>query len=206
MIKVKICGITNLEDALIAVEAGCDALGFVFAKSPRQISPVKAKEIIKRLPPFVKTVGVFVNEDPMVVKEVARKCGLDLLQFHGDEPPEYCEDFDLKIIKAFRIRGKEDIKRIEKYKNVAAYLLDGFSKDCYGGGGVKFNWELAKEVKVHPIIVAGGLNPSNVKEVIRKLHPYGVDVSSGVESEPGKKDPEKMRRFIQMAKEVDFER
>lgn len=206
MTRVKICGITNLEDAIAAVDAGCDAVGFVFAKSPREISADDAKEIIKRLPPFVKTVGIFVNEDPDLVKDVARKCRLDLLQFHGDEDPEYCKRFDLGVIKAFRIKDKEALKDIERYRNIGAYLLDTFSKDAYGGTGVRFNWELVKEVRdIGPIILAGGLTISNVKEAIREIHPYGVDVSSGVESSPGKKDHRKIREFIRMVREVDLE-
>jgi phosphoribosylanthranilate isomerase len=205
MTRVKICGITNLEDAMVAVEAGCDALGFVFAKGPRRVSVDEARAIIQSLPPFVKTVGLFVNEDPDVVREVAKICRLDLLQFHGDEDPEYCEGFDLRVIKAFRIKDKESLKRIMEYRNVAAYLLNGFSKDSYGGTGTGFNWDLVKGIKVGPIIVAGGLSPSNVKDAIRQLRPYGVDVSSGVESRPGKKDPKKIRDFIRMVREADQE-
>lgn len=185
--RIKVCGITNLEDALAAVGLGVDALGFVFAPSPRQITPDKAKEIIRRLPPWIATVGVFVDEKPEWIMRVVSECRLDWVQLHGDESPQYCKDLDLKIIKTI----KTDIERISEY-DVSGVLLD-----ISMGTGKVYNWDLAVEAKKYgkPIILSGGLTPENVSEAIRKVIPYGVDVSSGVESSPGKKDYEKMKKF-----------
>lgn len=204
MIKVKICGITNLEDAMAAAEAGCDALGFVFAKSPRRITPEEATPIIKRLPSSVKTVGVFVNEEPARVREIAHSLQLDLLQLHGNETPDYCLQFEYPVIKAFRIKEKEDLARIGTYK-AAAYLLDSYSEGVYGGTSKKFDWQLAREAKEFgPVILAGGLDPSNAARAIKEVAPYGVDVSSGVEVRPGKKDADKIRAFIRTAKSASI--
>jgi len=204
MTKIKVCGITNLEDALVAIDSGCDALGFVFTRSPRTISPEEAQIIIERLPSSIKKVGVFVNEDILRVKEIAKICRLDLLQFHGDETPDYCLMFELPIIKAFRIKDKESMKRLNDYQ-VAAYLLDSYSEEVYGGTGKGFNWELAKEAKAFgPIILAGGLNSSNVTRAIKEVEPYGVDVSSGVEESPGQKDHLKIREFIRVVRLVSL--
>lgn len=180
---------TNLEDALNAVSLGVDALGFVFAPSQREISPEKAKEIIEKLPPWVSVVGVFVDEKPERIMQIASQCKLDYVQLHGDETPEYCEQLDIKIIKTI----KTDIKKIPEYK-VSGILLD-ISK----GTGKVYNWDLAIEAKKYgkPIILSGGLTPENVSEAIKKVKPYGVDVSTGIESSPGKKDYEKMKLFMQ---------
>jgi phosphoribosylanthranilate isomerase len=202
--RVKICGITSLEDALTAVEAGADALGFVFfAKSPRHIFPEQAARIISQLPPFVQAVGLFVNEEADTVNEVADLCRLDLVQLHGDEPPDYCRQFKRRLLKAFRVRSLTCLDPINNYQ-VAGYLLDTFSPSFYGGTGLSFNWEIAAEaVKRHQrIVLAGGLTPDNVAEAISQVRPYGVDVSSGVEAAPGKKDRDKLRAFLQNAKEV----
>jgi len=190
MTKVKICGITNLEDALFAAEAGADALGFVFyAKSPRCIAPDRAREIILRLPPFVTKVGVFVNEELDRVTELMAHCSLDYAQLHGDEPPEQVAALALRVIKAVQVRSAADIERLAQYQAVA-YLLDTYHPTKPGGTGETWDWELAAAAKQYgPVILAGGLIPENVGEAIERVHPYAVDVSSGVEAAPGIKDP-----------------
>ncbi len=199
MTRIKICGITNLEDAISAVDLGGDPLGFIFTKSPRQISPGKAKNIIKKLPPFINVVGVFVNFPMKTVEKIAETCKIDTLQFHGNETPDYCAKFreTHKVIKAFRIKDKESLKLLNKY-DVDGYLLDTYIKGTAGGTGKVFDWDLAKEAKrfAEPIILSGGINPGNVKDAIRKVKPYAVDVSSGVERSPGKKDIRLMKEFI----------
>jgi len=200
--RVKICGITNLADAQVAVEAGADALGFVFYdQSPRFISMETAAEISKQLPPFIMRVGVFVNPTKELVFKAVAGCGLSLLQFHGDEPPEFCMQFGLMSMKAFRIRDAGSLKELPKYKT-DAWLLDAYSSDTLGGTGEKFNWDLAiKAQKLgRPVFLAGGLTPENVAEAIQKVRPFGVDVSSGVESSLGKKDHTKVRAFINVVK------
>lgn len=201
MVKVKICGITNLDDALVAVAAGADALGFVFyEKSPRFINPVKAAEIILRLPPFVQTVGLFVNEETEQINWTVDYCGIDVVQLHGDETPDDCLEVKRRVIKAFRIQNNISIDPLNKYQ-VSGYLLDAWSPDAYGGTGRTFNWELAEAARQYgPVILAGGLLPENVAEAIKVVNPYAVDVSSGVESSLGKKDPQKVRAFIRVAK------
>lgn len=204
MTRVKICGITRVEDALTAVEAGADALGFVFYReSPRHIFPEEASRIIEQLPPFVQTVGLFVNETEAEVNRTAELCRLDIVQLHGDESPEYCTHIRRRLIKAFRIRTMTCLEPVSEYK-VAGMLLDTFSPSIYGGTGTAFNWEIAAEaVKLHNgIILAGGLTPQNVTKAIHQVRPMGVDVSSGVETGPGKKDHEKVREFIRNAKEA----
>lgn len=204
MTRVKICGITSQEDALTAVEAGADALGFVFFKeSPRHIFPEQAARIIEQLPPFVQVVGLFVNEEAGMVNEVADLCRLDLVQLHGDEPAAYCGQIRRRVLKAFRVRSLTCLDPIRDYP-VAGYLLDTYSPSFYGGTGLSFNWEIAAEaVKRHQrIILAGGLTPDNVAEAIRQVRPWAVDVSSGVERAPGIKDHQKLREFIRNTKEV----
>jgi phosphoribosylanthranilate isomerase len=200
--RVKICGITNLSDAQAAVAADADALGFIFyEKSPRFVSLKTAAEISRQLPSSVMRVGVFVNAPEDFVMRAIGECGLTLLQFHGDEPPEFCAQFGLMNMKAFRIRDAESLKPIPDYKT-DAYLLDAFSSATLGGTGEKFNWDLAVEARKFgkPIFLAGGLTPENVAEAVKKVEPFGVDVSSGVESSPGKKDHRKMNAFIKAAK------
>ncbi len=196
--RVKICGITNLADALAAVAAGADALGFNFyAGSPRHLSLKTAAEISKQLPPFVMRAGVFVNADEDLVTRAIGECGLSLLQFHGDETPEFCAQFGLMSMKAFRIRDAESLKQLPQFQT-DAYLLDAYSPEARGGTGEKFNWDLAKEAQKFgkPVFLAGGLTPENVAVAVRTVRPFGVDVASGVESSPGKKDHAKIRAFI----------
>jgi phosphoribosylanthranilate isomerase len=202
MIKVKICGITNAEDALMAVEAGADALGFVFYdKSPRCVAPEKAAEIIKALPPFVTMVGLFVNADPHFVNTTVERCLLDRVQLHGDESPEFCSRIVRPVVKVFRIKGEASLLPMKDY-HVSGYLLDAYSPDAYGGTGMTFNWEIAKTAKRHgPIILAGGLTPDNVRQAVEAVKPYAVDVSSGVEAAPGRKDAVKVSKFIQNVKD-----
>lgn len=203
MVKVKICGITNLEDAQAAVEEGADMLGFIFYnKSPRYIEPEKAKEIISNLPQEIEKAALFVNEEKGAVVDIlSRIREIDLLQFHGDETPDYCDAFNKRIIKAIRVKNKDSIRELASY-NVNFFLLDAWKRDVYGGTGLNFDWKLtenAKQYKV-PIILSGGLNPDNVKKAIELVRPYAVDVSSGVEISPGKKDSELIKKFIQEAK------
>ena len=201
MVRVKICGITSLDDALNAVRSGADALGFVFHKaSPRYISPEQAASIIKALPPFIQAVGLFVNSGSEFVNATADQCRLDLIQLHGDEPPEYCDLIRRRVIKVFRVKEFASIETVKNYR-VAGILLDAFSPNAYGGTGFTFNWEIAVTAKQYgPVILAGGLKPDNVRQAVEKVSPYGVDVSSGVETAPGRKDPEKVREFIRQAK------
>lgn len=198
--KVKICGITNQEDASAAVKLGVDALGFIFAKSPRQIEPEKARRIISSLPPFVTAMGVFVNEDPIKVKEIVEFCGLNLIQFHGDESPDMCSEFMPHSVKAFQIQDEASLERINPYNGrVRAFLFDTFSKEKRGGTGKTFDWGLAvkgKELGM-PVILSGGLSPSNILEAISSVRPYAVDVNSGVEIRPGKKDHGLMRQLME---------
>ncbi len=195
--KIKICGITNKEDAWIAVDIGVDALGFIFTPhSSRQITPIHAQEIISTLPPFITTVGVWVDEDPARVKEIAAFCGLNILQFHGNESPSYCQLFSQRTIKAFRIHDETSLEIISQYKT-SAYLLDTYVADAFGGTGKIFNWALAKQARsLGKIILAGGLTADNISEAIKIVRPYAVDVSSGVEILPGKKDPVKLKDFV----------
>ena len=204
MTRVKICGITTPEDALTAVEAGTDALGFVFYReSPRHIFPEEAARIISLLPPFIQAVGLFVNEEPETVNRISRICRLGLVQLHGDETPDYCRRIEQRVMKAFRVRSMTCLDPIADYR-LSGCLLDAYSPAAFGGTGQSFNWEIAQEAvrRGHKIVLAGGLTPENVAEAIRLTHPYAVDVSSGVESTPGKKDADKVRQFIRNAKEL----
>ncbi len=189
-VKVKICGITNLEDASIAVELGANAIGFIFAPSPRQIAPQKVRKIIRAIPPFVKTVGIFVNEAPATIREVMQHCGLDLVQLHGDESPAFCDELMPYTIKSLRIMDESCLQTSRAYHGkVRALLLDTYSKEKVGGTGKTFDWNLAIKIKKMgiPIILSGGLGPSNIDLAIHTVRPYAVDVNSGVEKYPGKK-------------------
>jgi len=202
MVKVKICGITSLEDALSAVAAGADALGFVFhPASPRHISPAQAAEIIKQLPPLIQTVGLFVNEAQDTVNRTADQCGLDVIQLHGEETPEYCDSVRRRVIKAFRVKDINTLDALAQY-HVSGSLLDAWFPAAHGGTGQTFNWGIAAEAvtRGYRIVLAGGLTPDNVTEAVRLVQPYAVDVSSGVECFPGHKDGEKIRKFIIQAR------
>jgi len=202
--QVKICGVTNVADALMAAEAGADLIGLNFyEKSPRYISLATAAEISRALSPFVLRVGVFVNPEAEQVMEAIAACGLNLLQFHGDEDSDFCTQFGLMSVKALRVRDAESLQKLESF-NTDAFLLDAYSKSGLGGTGEKFNWELAVEAQKFgkPIFLAGGLTPENVADAVQQVRPFAVDVSSGVESAPGKKDAAKVRAFIVAAKSV----
>ncbi|UCB57669.1 MAG: phosphoribosylanthranilate isomerase [Candidatus Omnitrophota bacterium] len=206
MTKIKICGITNKEDAIWVANLGADYFGMIFARvSKRKISLEKAKEISEAVPPYIKKVGLFADEEPKTVNKVLEICKLDVLQFHGEETPEYCHEFKGKaeIIKGFRMKDEESIARIPQY-DVDYYLLDAFVEGEIGGTGQTFNWDLALKVKElgRPIFLAGGLNPDNVGEAIKKVRPFAVDVASGVESSPRKKNIELMREFINKVRKV----
>lgn len=206
-VRVKICGITNAPDALAAAEAGADALGFMFyEKSPRHISIPDAAAVVRQLPPFIMRVGVFVDASEDLVMRAIADCGLNVLQFHGRETPAYCSQFGLMSIKAFRIRDAESLRELSHYPT-DAWLLDAFVADKLGGTGEKFNWDLAIEAKKlgKPIFLAGGLTAENVAEAVKKVQPFAVDVSSGVEAQPGKKDHDKVRAFIRAAKSVEMD-
>lgn len=202
MVKVKICGITNLEDAHAAVDFGADALGFVFYKgSPRYISPQTAKEIISQLPPLITTVGVFVDETTEYIEDMLRTIPLDIAQLHGHEPPE-ASFLSRRVIKAIRVKELSDLEPLKKYK-VSAFLLDTYTPESLGGTGQIFNWDIAIAAKQFGrIILAGGLNPENIERAIRWVRPYAVDVSTGIEEEKGKKDLRKMKLFIERAKSL----
>ncbi|MGQ9571088.1 MAG: phosphoribosylanthranilate isomerase [Thermodesulfovibrionales bacterium] len=203
-VRVKICGITNLYDALAAVDFGADALGFVFfSKSPRCISYNEAAEIIRKLPSFITTVGVFVNEKIENIEKAIYSTGIDVVQLHGDEPPEMC-NLSRRIIKAIRVKSLESLDPLINYKDkVSAFLLDTFTPNVFGGSGQIFNWDIAIDAKpLGRIILSGGLTTDNIVDAIRRVKPYGVDVSSSIESEKGKKDHKKMKLFIEKAKQI----
>ena len=203
MTMVKICGITNKRDAAFSYSCGADFLGFVFYnKSRRYVTPAKAKEIIRDLPRGVQKVGVFVNESAQSVRKIAKICGLDILQFHGDETPAYLSQFKgYKIIKAIRVREKLALDALRAFRP-DYFLFDTFHKDAFGGSGKTFDWKLLKSFKKAkiPFFVSGGLTPKNVSALIIKIRPFAVDVSSGVESKPGKKDHAKIKGFIKTVK------
>lgn len=203
MTWIKICGITNMEDGLKAASLRADALGFVFASSPRRVEPSVAKEIISVLPETLLKVGVFVNEAPEEVRRVAKYCGLNALQFHGKESPEYCQKFFHPVFKAIRIKDLESLKDMERYHDVSI-LLETYSPVQAGGTGSAFPWEIALRAKEkRGFVLSGGLTPSNVGEAIKTLKPWGVDVCSGVEVTPGKKDLLKMKDFIKETRKAD---
>lgn len=195
--QIKICGITNIEDALQAVEAGADALGFVFyEKSPRFVTPHDVQRIIAELPPFVTTVGLFVNEPIPRIRRTMAAARLDVVQLHGDEQPEDCLIEPLRVIKGLRVKDATSLDGVDQYE-VSALLLDAWCDEAYGGSGKQFDWQLAKRLTAkQPLILAGGLNPENIVDAVRQVNPYAVDVSSGVEAKPGKKDHQKVAEFI----------
>jgi len=199
MVRVKICGITNNEDAQKAVYYGAWAIGFIFyKKSPRYISASKARKIIEALPPFVTPVGVFVNLKDRAVRDICQFTRIRTLQFHGEEDPGFCRRFkDYKIIKSFRVNNNFDFAEVKKY-NVDAYLFDTFQEDAYGGSGRSCNWKLLNGFQSDkPILLSGGLKAENVKEALEEVRPFALDVSSGVEKSPGIKDPRLIRGFFE---------
>jgi phosphoribosylanthranilate isomerase len=200
MIQVKICGITNLEDALCAASNGAAAVGFIFYRpSPRYIAPQSASEIIDRLPPDLVKVGVFVNERTTTVQEIFNDCRLDMVQLHGDESPEYCRAFPARqTIKALALENDGDLKKAAAF-DVSAILVDSRHAGLYGGTGKTANWEMASQI-LQPLVLSGGIKEKNVLDAVQKVHPAALDIGSGVESSPGKKDPAKIRRIMQIIK------
>jgi phosphoribosylanthranilate isomerase len=197
MVRVKICGITNLEDALAAVKWEADALGFVFAPSPRQVTMEQVSHIVAELPSFVCKVGVFVDSALQRIKEAISVCGLDLVQLHGSESPDFCQAFFPRVIKSFRVKDESVLSILPQYR-VSAYLLDSYDATQEGGTGRTFNWDIAKDAaRYGSIILSGGLTQENVQQAIALVQPYAVDVSSGVESQPGKKDHSKLQAFLE---------
>ena len=200
-VKVKICGMTNLNDVKVAVDGGVDAVGFIFyKKSPRSVTMQAVRKIVLELPPFVDSVGVFVNETAEQINKIADRCNLDRVQLHGNESPTFCKKIRRRVIKAIRVKDIQSLKKLSDYP-VSSFLLDTFSEDQYGGTGKVFDWNLAYPAKRYgPIILAGGLTPNNVRQAIQRIQPYGVDVCSGVESQPGIKDHKKMQTFLKNVK------
>jgi len=201
-VTVKICGITSEADAAAAADAGADAIGLMFYEgSPRCVSIEQAKVISAALPPRIIRVGVFVNAEEALITRAIAECTLNILQFHGDESPEDCGRFPVMTLKAFRVVGPETLEEMQQF-STDGFLLDAFSKEALGGTGETFNWELAVRAKEfdRPIFLAGGLTPDNVADAVRTVEPFAVDVSSGVETEPGQKCADKMRDFVAAAK------
>jgi len=199
--EIKICGITKLEDALNAHAFGADALGFIFyPKSPRYVTPEVARYIMDNLPRNITRVGVFVNNDIKAVRDIFEFCGLDMIQLHGDESPEYCRLFPKSVlIKVFSAKSDEELNDIIKFP-VKAFLIDSRTADLYGGTGKKSNWELASKMgTIRPLILSGGLKPDNILSAIETVVPHAVDVNSGIEISPREKDPHKMKKVIEMA-------
>lgn len=199
MVRVKICGITDSDDAVMAASLGAWAIGFIFyKKSPRFIGPYKARKIIDRLPPFVTPVGVFVNQREGAVKEILDFCGIRTVQFHGEESPSFCKRFrDFKVIKSFRVAKRVEISEFKKF-DVDAFLFDTYQKDTPGGTGKTFDWSQIKSVKSlgRPVILSGGLHSNNIQEAIEEVRPFAVDVASGVEQSPGKKSERSLKEFF----------
>jgi phosphoribosylanthranilate isomerase len=203
MVKIKVCGITNPGDARVAADAGADAIGLVFAESPRKVSVEQAREIAAALPEGIPKVGVFVDEEPEEVLRIAREVGLDYAQLHGDESPEAVAEIHgggVGVIKVLRVRDEGSLEAMERY-DADLFMLDAYSEKARGGTGTRFDWGLAKAVRGYAnILVSGGLSPENVREAIEFFEPYGVDASSSLEDRPGKKNGELVRRFVSAAK------
>ncbi len=201
--RIKICGITNVQDALAAVDAGADALGFVFySRSKRYITQAQVVKIVATLPPFISITGLFVNAGREEICQTVANCRLDVIQLHGDEAPGVCRGLPGRVIKAVRVANEKDLHGLERYP-VNALLLDAKVEDHFGGTGCQFDWNLLTKYRVAlPIILAGGLTPDNVTQAVRLVRPYAVDVSSGVESAPGVKDRDKMVQFIRRVRQA----
>jgi phosphoribosylanthranilate isomerase len=207
MVQVKVCGITNEEDALCAAKLGAAALGFIFYPlSLRYVRPKVVRKIVKKLPPNLAKVGVFVNESAAEVKRIVEYCGLDFVQLHGDESPEYCSQFPAaRVIKAVELKNEDDLSHALGY-DVAAILVDSRHAGLYGGTGKKANWELAQCIKNKKLLIlSGGLNEGNVKKALEKVAPQALDINSGVEIFPGKKDHIKMARIFDVVRKVNSE-
>ena len=197
MMRVKFCGLTHEEDIARAVKLGVDALGFVFyAPSSRSVAPDHAAMLTSSVPAFVTRVGLFVNEQPAIIQNIFERTRLNLIQYHGDETPEFCDAVGLPFIKAFRVRPEIDIQtEMERYPNASGFLLDAYVKGQPGGTGERFDWGMIPQSNA-PIILAGGLSPDNAKDAIEQVAPWALDVSGGIETKPGRKDPDKMVRFM----------
>jgi phosphoribosylanthranilate isomerase len=207
MTAIKICGITNIEDACFAAASGADALGFIFhPRSPRYVAPETVKKIIKELPDTIITVGVFVNMDSQEVKRIMTLCSLDMVQLHGAESPAFCSQFPrAQVIKAIALRGEDDLAQLHEYP-VKAMLVDAYDPERPGGTGEKADWALAAKVKaIHPLILAGGLSMANIQEAIEAIAPDAVDINSGVESAPGRKDHTKVKEIIELVHQLGGE-
>jgi len=204
--KIKICGMTREADVQVAAALGVDAVGFIFAESPRKVDPEVVFRLSRGLPPFISTVGVFADAEPDHVRHIATVCRLDWIQLHGKESPIYCTKLGLRVLKAIRVKDEDSIHAMGHYRGcVRGFVLDTYVKGQKGGTGKTFDWALAQEAKQHgPVILAGGLTPDDVQEAVRHLQPYGVDVSSGVESAPGIKDHDKMRRFVEQVRNTTY--
>jgi phosphoribosylanthranilate isomerase len=207
MTRTKICGITRIEDGIHAAQAGADAIDLVFvAKSPRCVSPQQAREIARALPPFVSTVALFVNPSPAEVAAVLETVRPDVLQFHGEEPPAFCRAFAVPYLKAFRVRpGSDLLQSAAPYDDAQGWLLDAWSAAAHGGTGERFDWDLIPPDLPRPVVLAGGLTPDNVAEAVRRVRPWAVDVSSGVEAGKGIKDAAKVAAFINEVANVDLQ-
>jgi phosphoribosylanthranilate isomerase len=204
MVRVKICGIRTVEVALAAVDAGAHALGFVFAPSPRRVTAQEAERIIKDLPPFISKVGVFVDTPRRDVDEIAEACRLDVLQFHGEETPDYCRGWRQQVVKGLRVRDGSVLEQLDQY-DVCACLLDAYVPGQAGGTGQCFDWNLVRQAGAHRrIILAGGITPDNVEQAICQARPYAIDVSSGVET-GGVKDPDKIRALLTAVRRFNYE-
>lgn len=204
--RIKVCGITGKEDARAAVAAGADGLGFIFVKqSPRVVDPDMVRAITAELPPFVNSIGVFCDEEIEVVEEIISYCNLTMVQLHGTESPEYCKNISCPVIKSFSVRPETESQELAAYSEVArGFLLDTYHKDMAGGTGEVFDWKLVGQIKPPgPIILAGGLNPENVGEAISLVKPFAVDVNSGVEYQPGRKDIDKLKSFADEVRKAD---
>lgn len=206
MMRVKICGITSHEDAWAAVEAGTDALGFIFVEgTPRYIEPEAAAAIIARMPPFVATVGVFVDRTPEEIEQIVGVSGVGLVQLHGLESPDICGHLRIPFIKAIRIQGEGDLEALHRYPQAKGFLLDTYVAGQSGGTGRTFPWEIAaKAARQFRVILSGGLTPDNVALAVTQVRPYAIDVCSGVEVSPGRKDHHKVREFIDQARKADM--